>query len=55
MGPLTLKRHNSFQSKNNRKATHRFASRPLIFKVPQEISKVNWRWSSPKIDLETNF
>ena len=37
MDPLTLKRHNSFQIKNNRKATQRFAPRPLIVKVPQEI------------------
>ena len=33
---LTLKRHNSFQNKNNRKATHNFAPRPLIFKLQQE-------------------
>ena len=30
MDSLTLKRHNSFQNENNRKATHSFAPRPLI-------------------------
>ena len=28
MDSLTLKRHNSFQNQNNRKATHSFAPRP---------------------------
>ena len=58
MGSLTFKRHNSFQNKNNRKATHNFASRPLIFKLQQEVWKFNdicVSWSSPKTDLETNF
>ena len=32
-GLLDLKRHNSFQNQNNRKATHRFAPRLLIFKL----------------------
>ena len=32
---LTLKRHNSCQNKNNRKAAHSFATRPLIFKLQQ--------------------
>ena len=36
MDSLTLKRHNSFQNKYNRKATHTFASRLLIFKLQQE-------------------
>ena len=36
MDSLTLKRHHSFQNKNNRKATHIFAPRPLIFKLQQE-------------------
>ena len=31
MGYLTLKRHSSFQNKNNRKATHNFP--PMAFKV----------------------
>ena len=38
---LTLKRHNSFQNKNNSKATHTIASRLLIFKLQQEILKFN--------------
>ena len=33
MDPLTLKRHDSFQNKNNGKTTHRFAARPLIFRL----------------------
>ena len=37
MDSLTLKRHNSFQNQNNRKATHSFAPRPLIFKLQQEV------------------
>ena len=48
---LTLKRHNSFQKKNNRKATHSFASRSLIFKLQQEVWKLNdicASWSSQK-------
>ena len=32
---LTLKRHHSFQNKNNRKITHSFAPKPLIFKLQQ--------------------
>ena len=30
---LTLKRHNSFQNQNNRKATHSFATIRLIFRL----------------------
>ena len=30
MDTLTLKRHDSFQNKNNRKVTHGFIPRPLI-------------------------
>ena len=37
MNYLTLKRHNSFQNKNNEKATHSFALRPQIFKLQQEV------------------
>ena len=37
MESLTLKRQNSFQNKNNRKAPHSFASRILIFKLQQEV------------------
>ena len=58
MDSLTLKRHNSFQNQNNRKATHSFASRPLILKLQEEVLKFNdiWvSWSSPKTDLETNL
>ena len=36
MVSLALKCHNSSQNKNDRKATHRFAPRPLIFKLQQE-------------------
>ena len=39
MDLLTLKRHNSPQNENNRKATHNFAPRPLIFKFQQELLK----------------
>ena len=46
MDSLTLKRHNSFQTKNNRKATHSSAPRSLIFKLQLEVWKFN--------DLETN-
>ena len=37
MDCVTLKRHKFFQNKNNRKATYSFLSRPLIFKLQQEI------------------
>ena len=37
MDSLTLKRHNSFQNHNNRKAMHNFAPRPLIFKLQHEV------------------
>ena len=36
MDSLTLKRHNFFQNKSNRKATYTFALKPLIFKLQQE-------------------
>ena len=58
MDPLNLKRHSSFQNQNDRKASHSFAPRPLIFKLQQEILKFDdicVSWSSPKTDLETNF
>ena len=35
VGSLTLKRDNSFQNEINRKVTHSFAPRPLIFKLQQ--------------------
>ena len=55
---FTLKRHNSFQNESNRKATHRFTSRPLIFKLQHEVLKFNdicVSRSSQKTDIETNF
>ena len=36
MDSLTVKSHNFFQNKN-RKATHNFAPRTLIFKLRQEV------------------
>ena len=39
-----LKLHNSFRSKNNRKATHSFAPRLLIFKLQQEVVNLNDIW-----------
>ena len=53
MDSLTLKRHNSFQRKNNAEATHPFGSRPLIFKLQEKVLKFND--ISPKTDLKTNF
>ena len=58
MNSLTLKRHNSFQNYNNRKATDSFALRPLTFKLQQEalkFSDICLSWSSPKTELVTNF
>ena len=55
---LTLKRHNSFQIKSNRKAIHSFAPKPLIFKLQQEVLKfsdIYESWSSPKTDLVAKF
>ena len=57
MGSLTLNRH-FFQNENNRKATHSFAPRLLIFKLEQAFLKFNdicVSRSSPKTNLETNF
>ena len=48
----------SFQSENSIKVTHSFVSRPLIFKLQQEVLKFNdiyVSWSSPKTNLVTNF
>ena len=42
MDSLTLKLHNSFQNKNNRKARHSFAARPLIFKFSTRSFKSQW-------------
>ena len=58
MDSLTLECHNSFQNENNRKDIHTFASRPLIFKLQEEVLKTNEicvSWSSPKTDLDTNL
>ena len=58
MGSLTSKHHNSFQNPNNRKATHGFVPRSLIFKLQQEVWKLNdicVSCSSPKTDLFTYF
>ena len=47
-----------FQNYNNRKATHSLASRPLIFKLKQEVLKFNdicVSWSSSNTDLVANF
>ena len=58
MDSLTLKLHNSFQNYDDRKATHSFAPRPLIFKLQQEVLKFDdicISWSSPKTDPETIF
>ena len=38
---LTLKVHNSFQNKNNRKVTYSLAPGPLTFKLQQEVWKFN--------------
>ena len=45
---LTLKRHNSFQNKKNRKVTHSLAPRPLIFKLQQEVKKIQYPRELPK-------
>ena len=57
MDSLTLKRHNYFQNVNNKKATHSFAPRTLIFKLQEEVLKIFLSWSSilTKTDLVTNF
>ena len=41
MSTLTLYRHNSFQNQNNKKDTHSFAPRRLVFKLQQEGLKFN--------------
>ena len=56
MYSLTVKRHNTFQKYNNRKATDSFAPRTMIFKSQQELLNFNDTcMSSPKTELETNF
>ena len=58
MDSFNLKRQNSFQNQNNRKATHSFAPKPLIFKLQQEVLKFSdicVSTSSPKNNQEANF
>ena len=58
MDSLILKRQNFFQNQNNRKATHSFAPRPLIFKLQQEVLKfsyISMSWSSPKLTWKQIF
>ena len=58
MDRLTLKRHNSFQNQNNKKAIHSFDPRSLVFKLRQEVlkfSNISVNWTSLKTDLEPNF
>ena len=56
MDSLTLKRHSSFQNKNNRKATDSLVPRSLIFKLQQEVLKFNDILKKlPRTDLERNF
>ena len=55
---LTLKHHDSFKHKNNRKATYSFALGLLIFNLQQEVWKFNEIYvscSSPKTRLQTSF
>ena len=55
---MTLKRHNFFKNKNNKKATLTFAPRPLFFWLQEEVPKFNdicVSWNSPKKDLESHF
>ena len=40
-GVFDLKRLNSFQNEYNRKDTHSFVPRPLIFKLQQDVLKLN--------------
>ena len=58
MDSLALRRHNSFQNQNNRRALYSFAPRPLIFKLQQDVLKFSdicVSWSSPKADQVTTF
>ena len=56
MDALTLKRHNSFQNQNNRKAIQNFVPTRLIFRLQQELLKLNKReLVLSKTDLVTNF
>ena len=55
MDSLTLKRHKSFQNENNRKPTHSFAPRLLIFKLQQEVLKFNEICVRTSVFLNSNF
>ena len=55
---LNIKHRNSFQNKNNRKATCSFASKHLIYNLQQDVLKFNdifVSWSSPKLTWRQNF
>ena len=55
---MNLKKHNIFQHQNNRKDTHSFVPRSLIFNLQQGVLKFNdicVGWSSSKTYLETNL
>ena len=55
MTSLNLK---PYQNQNNRKVTHIFSLRPLIFNLKQEVLKLNYiyvSWNSPKTELVSSF
>ena len=57
-GLFYFKTSEFLSKQNNRKVTHSFVSRPLIFNLLQEIWKfkdIRVSWNSLKTDLETNF
>ena len=57
MDSLTLQYRNSYQNWNNKKATHGFASSPLIFKLQQEVLQFNEicvSWRSRKYFFEND-
>ena len=43
MDSLALKCHHYFQNQNNKKATHSFSPRSLIFKLQEEVLKPETR------------
>ena len=52
MNSFILKLHKSFQKENKIKVTRRFSPRLLIFKLQQEVLKLNdirMRWGTPKL------
>ena len=55
---LALKRSNSFQNQNGRKATHSFIPRRPSFKLQQDVWNLMisvWVGTPPKTDLVTNL